>query len=142
MTEIYFYSNAADKLRVACRLCEKALSQNARIIVYALNQTTLEKLDKLLWTFQQTSFLPHCFMHDDTALVKSTPIVLSGSVVLENGCTILLNLHEQCPPDFAQFKRVIEVAGQSYADKISARKRYRFYQQAGYVLHHHQLQQH
>ena len=111
-------------------------------MVYASDQQILEKLDKLLWTFQPTSFLPHCFMHDETALLSSTPIVLSDNVAPETDYAILLNLHEQCPPDFARFKRVIEIAGQLPEDKASARKRYRHYQQAGFMLHHHQLQKH
>ncbi|SEM91440.1 DNA polymerase III subunit chi [Nitrosomonas marina] len=140
MTDIYFYSGAEDKLLVACRLCAKALSQNARIVVFTSNQSMLEKLDKMLWTFQPTSFLPHCFIHDETALVRSTPIVLSNCVTQENGSSILLNLHDQCPPDFSKFERVVEIASLSPDDRSSARKRYRFYQQAGCALHHHQLQ--
>lgn len=138
MTEIYFYSGATDKLQVACRLCAKALSQGMRLMIYAPDTGLLERLDKLLWTFQPTSFLPHCFIDDGEKLVKSTPIILSDRVV-QDGYDMLINLHEQSPPALEQFKRVIEIASQSPEDKSSARRRYRFYQQAGYELHHHNL---
>lgn len=138
MTEIYFYSGAADKLQVVCRLCAKALSQGARVMIYALDTGLFERLDKLLWTFQPTSFLPHCFIDDDEKLVKSTPIILSDRVV-QDGYDVLINLHEQSPPALEQFKRVVEIATLSPEDKLSARKRYRFYQETGYELHHHNL---
>lgn len=139
MTEIYFYSGAVDKLQVVCRLCAKALRQGARMMIFTPDSDLLEKLDKLLWTFQPTSFLPHCFVDDGEKLVKSTPIILSNTMASENGYEILINLHDQCPPALEQFKRVIEIASLLPEDKSSARKRYRFYQQAGYEMHHHNL---
>ena len=120
-------------------MCAKALGQGARVVVYASDSDKLDKLDKLLWTFQSTSFLPHCYIDDDDKLVNTTPIILSNRVVWEQGSDMLINLHDQCPPGFDQFKRVIEIADQSRADKPLARERYRFYKQGGYALHHHNL---
>ncbi|MCP5245011.1 MAG: DNA polymerase III subunit chi [Burkholderiales bacterium] len=138
MTEIYFYSGAADKLQVACRLCAKALSHGTRMMIFSADTSVLKKLDILLWTFQPTSFLPHCCI-DDEKLVESTPIILSTRVLAGSDCDVLINLHDQCPPALEQFKRVIEIAGFSAEDKSAARERYRFYQQTGYELHHHKL---
>jgi len=139
MTEIYFYSDAIDKLQVTCKLCVKAVGQGARLIVYTQDKQMLEKLDMLLWTFQQTSFLPHCFINDETAIVRGTPVVLSDRVVRDQGYTMLLNLHGECPADLESFQRVIEIASQSPDDKASARTRYRNYQQAGYTVQHYKL---
>ena len=108
-------------------------------MIFSTDATLLEKLDKLLWTFQPTSFLPHCFIDDDEKLVKSTPIILSARVIEECGCDVLINLHDQCPPVLEHFKRIIEITSFSTEDKSAARKRYRLYQQAGYELHHHKL---
>jgi len=139
MTEIFFYSGATDKYIVACRLCAKALSQNARVMVYATDMVVLEKIDKLLWTYQQTSFLPHCSINDDEKLVKSTPIILSSRMLPEQNFNILINLDNQYPQSIEQFERVIEIASVSQDDKLAARNRYRSYKQAGYLLHHHDL---
>ncbi|SFL16618.1 DNA polymerase III, chi subunit [Nitrosomonas aestuarii] len=139
MTAIYFYSGAADRLRVVCRLCAKALNQDSRAIVYTPDADKLDELDKLLWTFQSTSFLPHCYIDENETLVNATPIVLSNRIVNEHAFDMLVNLNEHCPSAFDQFKRVIEVVGQSSEDKSSARARYRFYKQAGYELYHHNL---
>ncbi len=142
MTEIVFYSGASDKLHVACRLCAKALAQNARVMIYAADTAILEKIDRQLWAYQQTSFLPHCAIDDDEQLVKSTPIILSNRIASVQGCNILINLDVQCPQMIEQFDRVIEIAGASSEDKLAARDRYRFYKQTGYALHHHDLTTH
>ncbi len=139
MTEIVFYSGAADKLHVVCRLCAKALTQNARVMIYTTDTATLEKIDKLLWTYQQTSFLPHCSIDDDEKLVKSTPVILSNRAFPVQDCTVLINLDAQCPQMIESFERVIEIASMSHEDKQSARDRYRFYKQTGYALQHHDL---
>ena len=139
MTEIVFYSGAADKLHVVCRLCAKALTQNTRVMIYTTDTVTLEKIDKLLWTYQQTSFLPHCSIDDDEKLIKSTPIILSNRVFPAQDCTVLINLDTQCPQMLESFERVIEIASVSHEDRQSARDRYRFYKQAGYALQHHDL---
>ncbi len=142
MTEVYFYSGAVDKLQVACKLCAKAVKQGACLIVYTGDVKILEKLDKLLWTFNPTSFLPHCFIHEDADLVRETPVVLSDKVVLEQGYPMLLNLHDECPSGLESFQRVIEIASASTDDKLMARNRYRYYQQAGYTVYHYKLDNH
>jgi DNA polymerase-3 subunit chi len=142
MTEIVFYSGAADKLNVQCRLCAKALAQNARIMIYSTDTSMLEKIDRQLWAHQQTSFLPHCAIDEDEQLVKSTPIILSNRIAAMQGCSILINLDVQCPQMIEQFDRIIEIAGASPEDKLAARNRYRFYKQTGYALHHHDLTAH
>lgn len=142
MTEVFFYSGASDKLNVVCRLCAKAISQNARIMIYASDHSVLDKIDVLLWTYQQTSFLPHCSIDDDEKLVEATPIILGGRIIPNQNCNILINLDTQCPSGFDQFERVLEITSVSREDKLSARNRYRFYKQAGYSLHHHDLSKH
>jgi len=142
MAEIYFYSGAKDKLNVVCRLCAKAISQGARIMIFASDQNVLDKMDTLLWTYQQTSFLPHCLINDDEKLVELTPIVLGDRINSEQGYDILINLDIQSLQAIDQFKRVIEIAGVSQQDIQAARDRYRYYKQAGYTLHHHDLSKH
>lgn len=140
--EVLFYSGASDKLYVACRLCAKALTQNARVMIYSTDTVILDKMDKLLWTYQQTSFLPHCSINDDETLIGVTPIVLSSRLSPAHACTILFNLDTYCPQQLEQFERVVEIASASPDDKQAARERYRSYKQAGYTLRHHDLTKH
>ncbi len=138
MTQIVFYSGAADKLNTACRLCVKAIQQGLKVMVYSLDDTLLDRMDKLLWTFSPTSFAPHCRLHDKLASV--TPIVMGREILQGDHCHVLLNLDEACPSAFDQFDRLIEVAGVTVDDKKAARARYRFYQTHGYEISHIKLE--
>lgn len=140
MTQVDFYSGASDKLLVACRLCAKAIQQVRGMIIYIPDATLLDRFDKLLWTFSPISFVPHCRIEDKMA--DRTPVILSGGgeenerrVLRE----IMLNLHEDVPPDYDRFQRVIEIVGIVPEDKEAARKRYRLYQEQGLDVRHHRL---
>lgn len=139
MTQIYFYSGSVNKLQTACRLCAKALQQNMKILIYTPDATLLKQLDELLWTFSPTSFIPHCHIREDSALVSATPAILSDRIPPDMQFDVLLNLHREQPPSFDQFNRLIEIADNSPEDKQIARERYRFYKDAGYSLQHFQL---
>lgn len=139
MTQIFFYSGSDDKLKTACRLCAKALQQRLRVMVYTPDPILLEKLDELLWSFSPTSFIPHCIIHDNERLIKATPVILSDKIQSNGHFDILINLHQQSPPLFDQFNRLIEIAGTSHDDKWAARERYRFYKDAGYEIQHYNL---
>ena len=76
MTSIDFYFNAEDRLQVACRLAAKAASQNTRMVIYAPDGDTASRIDRLLWTWQATGFVPHCAPHDP--LAAETPVLIAA----------------------------------------------------------------
>ena len=137
MTEIYFYSGAADKTYTACRLSAKAMQQGLNVIIYTLDTALVDQLDKMLWTFSPTSFIPHCRTHDK--LAHATPVTLGHEIKQIKHHDVLLNLHDQHTPSFDRFDRLIEIAGIQSEDRIAARKRYRFYLENGYKIHHYKL---
>lgn len=142
MTQIDFYSGASDKLLVACRLSAKVVQQALRMMIYIPDSLLLDRFDKLLWTFSPISFVPHCHVGDRLADV--TAVILSGNSEETQRIEhheALLNLHDEVPPYYDQFQRVIEVVGDEPNDKIAARKRYRFYQEQGFGVRHHRLDQ-
>ena len=137
MTEIYFYSGAADKIYTACHLSAKAMQEGLKVMIYTLATTLVDQLDKLLWTFSPTSFIPHCRAHD--ILAHATPVTLGHEITQITHHDVLLNLHDQHAPSFDRFDRLIEIASIQSEDKIAARKRYRFYQENGYKIYHYKL---
>ena len=58
-----------------CRYVKHLFKKESRIIVIT-SDDELEKLDKLLWTFEQNSFLPHKIYKDGDK--ADTPILLSS----------------------------------------------------------------
>ena len=138
MTSIDFYFNAGDRLEVACRLAGKALQQKKRVLIYAPQPELAQKLDRLLWTAQAVSFIPHCAAHD--ALAAETPVLITGDDEAPvHDCEVLLNLAADCPPFFARHERLLEVVPQDDAERQAARARYAFYRDRGYAIRSHDL---
>jgi len=137
MTRVDFYFNAADKLQVACRLAGKAASRGTRLLVYAPQPETRQRIDRLLWTWPATGFVPHCAPHDP--LAPDTPVLVDGETLAADGCAVLLNLSEAAPPAFERFERLLEIVGTDDEDRHQARDRYRFYRERGYRIDDHDL---
>ena len=132
MTRIDFYRYADDKLRFACRLAAKAYGASSRLVVYSPQRDVLAELDRSLWTFQSTGFVPHCFV--EASIADETPVVLANSGDALPHHDVLLNLGNEWPPFFASFERLLEVVGTDEADKERARERYAFYKKRGYDI--------
>ena len=98
------------------------------------------KVDSLLWTFKDTSFLPHGQV--DKADVEKTPVLIGHGDPPEDLHDIMINMTSSVPLFFSRFDRLIEIVDQaSGADnnRTKARDRYRFYQERGYTLNTHNL---
>jgi DNA polymerase-3 subunit chi len=137
MTSVNFYFNAADKLQVACRLAAKAVAQGKRLLIYAPEPETAQRIDRLLWTWPATGFLPHCRASDP--LAADTPVLIAAEADAGLGCDVLLNLAAQTPPAFERFDRLLEVVSLDDGDRNSARERFRYYRERGYALADHDL---
>lgn len=137
MTSIDFYFNAEDRLQVACRLAAKAASQNTRMVIYAPQGDTASRLDRLLWTWQATGFVPHCGAHESIA--AETPILIAAGEETPEGAGVLINLSVECPPHFERFDRLCELVGRDDEERKAGRARYRYYRERGYKITDHDL---
>ena len=137
MTSVDFYFNAADKLQVACRLAGKAAAQGKRLLIYAPQADTAQRIDRLLWTWQATGFVPHCAAHDP--LAGDTPVLIASGPSTDAACEVLLNLGAETPPGFERFERLLELVTPEEADRLAARARYKFYRERGYRIADHDL---
>ena len=137
MTSIDFYFNADDRLQVACRLAGKATAQGKRLLIYAPDAEVAQKVDRLLWTWPATGFVPHCPAHDP--LAAQTPVLIASEAGTPEGCELLLNLGDECPPHFERFARLLEVVGTDDAGRQAGRGRYKFYRDRGYAIANHDL---
>lgn len=139
MTSIDFYFNAQDRLQVACRLAGKAVKQSQRLLIYAPDPETASRIDKLLWTWPATGFVPHCAPH--APLAAETPVLVASSEETPPDCEVLLNLGSECPPHFERFARLLEIVSADEQDRGSGRSRYKFYRERGYRIANHDLAQ-
>ena len=136
MTSIDFYFNAADRLQVACRLAAKALAEGKRMLIYTPDSELATRLDRMMWTWPATGFVPHC-SHGDP-LAPETPVIISGDDEMAD-IPVLLNLSTESPPHFASYERLLEVVGTDESDREPARARFRLYKSRGYAVASHDL---
>jgi DNA polymerase-3 subunit chi len=137
MTRIDFYFEADDKLQVACRLSAKAAQQKLRVLIYAADEAGAQRIDKLLWTWQATAFVPHCMTR--SPLAAHTPVLITDDPEDTPHDEVLLNLHHDWPPAFSRFQRLVEIVGRESEDREAARARFRFYRDRGYEIVNHDL---
>lgn len=147
MTRIDFAFGAADRLRTACQIARKRYLAGQRLIVFCNDGARLQEFDRMLWAFDDISFIPHVLATDP--LVPDTPVILTAAspqeaarlISADKGKPWLLNLADNCPPDYASFERLMEVVSDDPEDRHAARLRWRTYQTAGHDLHSHALNQ-
>jgi len=137
---IDFYILANSELRAAeiftCRLAEKAFAQDHRIFIRTRSPDQTERLDELLWTFRQGSFLPHGL----AAAGEDEPIWLGEAIPAEIRHDLLINLGDELPPQWEQFQRLAEVVASQPEQLAQARERFRSYRQHGYQPKSHNLE--
>ena len=137
MTKVDFYTGTTDKLRTACQLSQKAMQSGVRVVVGTPDASTCESLDKLLWQYPLTSFIPHCRINDEEA--ESTPVLLVQDEERFPHHELLISLHPDTPGYFSRFERVIEIVGADAEDSARGRARFKFYRDRGYELRHFDL---
>lgn len=133
MTKVDFYTGSTDKLRTACQLSHKAMQSGVRVVLSAPDEAT-EALDKMLWQFPATAFIPHC--RSNAADAEQMPVVLDSGGERFPHHELLISLHNECMPFFSRFERVIEIVGSDDEDSRLGRERFKFYRDRGYELSH------
>ena len=137
MTRIDFYSNAESRLQTVCQLVAKALTKQLPVAIFAPDAELARSADRLLWTFQATSFVPHCLANEK--LASETPVVIVSRLEDAGHDELVVNLADECPPAFSRFRRLIEVVGREEEERRLARLRWRFYKERGYEVNHIEL---
>ena len=139
MTRIDFYILDSDapveRLKTACRICEKAFLLGHEVHVHTGEPALSQRMDELLWTFRDRSFVPHAVEPDDPI---EWPVTI-GHTMEPAPRAVLINLASEVPSFFGRFERVAEVVDAQPQIKAAGRARYRFYRERGYPLQHHTL---
>jgi DNA polymerase III subunit chi len=138
MTEIAFHFNVADKFLYACRLLRKAYASGAQVAVTA-EPEVLGELDKFLWSFSATEFLPHFRTFSGASQLASKSVVLVDSPATCPHHGVLVNLGREVPAEFERFERFIEVVTQGSDERLAARVRWKHYADRGYSIQRHDI---
>ena len=115
-----------------CELVERTWQAGREVYIHCLDEDMAQSLDELLWTFHDTSFVPHALA--GTQASTRVKVVLGTSATAPAGMDTLINLHVEVPEFFSQFEQVFETTGHDPHTRQLARERYRFYKDRGYPL--------
>ena len=134
MAEIGFYHLLTTPLdRALPRLLERARAQGYRIVVRAASPDRVEHLNTVLWTFDDSSFLPHGSARDGNA--ASQPIWLTDGDDNPNAATMLVLVDGAEPGDLTPYTRCADLFDGSDAAAVdAARARWRRAKAAGHTL--------
>ncbi len=139
MTKVDFYTGSNDKLRTACQLSQKAIRHGLQTVISLPDAASCDALDKLLWHYPDTAFIPHTRVNSEDA--ERTPVILSHNNDRFPCHDLLISLHNECMPFFSRFERVIEIVGTEEDDSRRGRERFKFYRDRGYEMRHFDLTQ-
>jgi len=114
------------RLRLACRITEKAYLAKQKVVVLLEDADSLRRFDELLWTFGDGSFVPHDSVATGGASCDA-PVALTTGALPADHADVLVNLAGAVPPFFENFARVAEFLDARPEVRAAGRERFRTY---------------
>ena len=144
MTQVDFYISNSDsddaRLRLACQIVDEATQRDHHVFIHATSDDEARRLDELLWTFSQGSFIPHRIVRGELEKPALEPVLIGVNQPPAPGrWDVLVNLGAEVPEFFSRYERVAEVVDANAVRREQSRGRYRFYRDRGYNLNTHQV---
>ena len=136
--DFYVLNEAGEPARhvFACRLAEKAWRMNNTVHIETGDRADAERLDDLLWTFRDGSFVPHHIVGDGG---NESPVTIgcrSGRVEAKD---LLINLSAEIPAIAASFPRIAELVTSDEDSRQQSRRRFATYRDSGHTIETHKL---
>ncbi len=127
--EFHVLETAEDQARLhyACRLIEKAFLEDHRVRVRLVGDEEARRLDELLWTFSDRSFVPHEF----AAPGATAPVTLAAGDQPGADGQLLVNLGAGLPAGVEGWERIAEIVDADDARRRDGRERFRAYRERG-----------
>lgn len=148
---------AAARLKLACRLAEKAYRAAQRTLIWHTDRVELEALDGLLWTFADGSFVPHEWLtsngfprvssgtdnsrgrvsegsSDSQQRISETdqaPVLLSAGSPPVEAFDFVVNLAAEPPPFLELTPRIAEIIDGDEGRRQAGRARFKTYRELG-----------
>jgi DNA polymerase-3 subunit chi len=147
-------SSATARLKLACRLAEKAYLAAQTALVWHTDAEELKAFDEMLWTFMDGSFVPHEMLTAATerrpsgqqgnpqrglarespaggASSDETPVLLSAGTAPPADVDIIINLAPDVPGCLSRTRRVAEIIDGDDSRRRAGRARFKAYRDLG-----------
>ncbi len=138
--DFYVLERADERSRytLACKLAEKAYRLKNTVYIHTRSRADAERLDELLWTFRDGSFVPHG-LSDGDAAVEASPVVIGSDSDDIQSRDLLINLCDEIPAFAESFPRVAELVTSDENCRLLSRKRFAEYRDKGHSIQTHKL---
>ena len=127
---IFYILDSDDDINYCtCKIIKKFYEEGKKILVSSKNSILIDDLNKLLWTFEQLSFIPHSTSKDYDSL---TPVLLTetgykNDSIIKKDYNIFINLDDEVKTDYYNYEIVIELVSGNEHQKNLAREKYLYY---------------
>jgi DNA polymerase-3 subunit chi len=142
MSRIDFYvlqqAGPQHRQSFACRLAEKAYRLDNSVLILTPSSSEAERLDELLWTFRDGSFVPHHRIAAATRELESPVTIGCDGDAVPPG-DLLINLCDEIPACADTFPRVAELVTSDEECRQKSRKRFTAYRERGHTLETHKV---
>lgn len=125
--------------RFSCRLIEKAYLQQKNIFIQVSSHEEGQRIDELLWTFRDISFIPHSYLGVGSVIDSLLSVNIALDKPSQLDADILFNLSHKIPAYSSEFSRIIEVVSEEKENKNLSRQKYKFYKTQHYQLTTHNI---
>ncbi len=136
--KVYFYYLKKDeKDKWICRLAQQYYEQGKTVCILCASSVHAETIDKLLWTFEEQSFVPHEIVISE-AQVSEAPVLIYPKKDDRIHADVLINAQSITGSDIgflSQFGTIIDFADlwDDYLKQMS-RERYKILSKIGYEM--------
>ena len=118
------------RLKLACKLAEKAYLASQTVLVWHTDPAELRVFDEMLWTFNDGSFVPHQALPAN-GVPSEAPVLLSSGVALSANVDIIINLAPDVPRNLSRTPRIVEIIDGDDARRRAGRARFKAYRELG-----------
>jgi DNA polymerase-3 subunit chi len=122
--------------RFCCQLADKVVKMGNPVFVRTRDEAESLLLDDMMWTFSDSSFVPHA-IQGDTADADAAVII--GHSASASKAYLLINLSDDIPENMLNFERVAEIISDAPENLQKGRARYSTYKKDAYPLHYHEI---
>lgn len=142
MSQVDFYllqsSDPYEKSQFLCRLLEKIHRQGGhQVYIHCSSKQEAHTLDELLWTFKDTSFIPHNLYGEGP---KQAPAIQLGfETDPKSHRDVLINLDSTVPEFQSRFKRILEIHLHTAEYQAVIDDHQAFYQAQSHIIKSHEI---
>ena len=139
----YFYilSKQDDINLSVCKIIKKYYNDGHKIIVKSNDQGFIDNINKLLWTFEQLTFIPHS---TNIEYDSATPVLLyknnyKNDSIIEKDYNVILNIDIALDVTNNDHEIIIEIVGHDENKKAMSREKYLYYKKNNLDVRHENL---